>query len=71
MEQIENNKQVQNSIKQLEKELTTMKEEQGNLKEMINAYENQVRIQIKVLLKSFSLKSPLSQNFSLLYKKIS
>ena len=43
MEQIENNKQVQNSIKQLEKELTTMKEEQGNLKEMINAYENQVR----------------------------
>ena len=42
MEQIENNKQVQNSIKQLEKELTTMKEEQGNLKEMI-AYENQVR----------------------------
>lgn len=44
MEQIENNKQVQDSIKKLEKELTTMKEEQGNMKEMITSYENQVRI---------------------------
>lgn len=44
MEQIENNKQVQDSIKKLEKELTTMKEEQGNMKEIITSYENQVRI---------------------------
>lgn len=44
MEQIENNKQVQDSIKKLEKELTTMKDEQGNMKEMITSYENQVRI---------------------------
>lgn len=58
MEQIENNKQVQDSIKKLERELTTMKEEQGNMKEMITSYENQVRIdQVKVLLKSSFLKS--------------
>lgn len=58
MEQIENNKQVQDSIKKLEKELTTMKEEQGNMKEMITSYGNQVRIdQVKVLLKSSYLKS--------------
>lgn len=44
MEQIENNKQVQDSIKKLEKEFTTMKGEQGNMKEMIASYENQVRI---------------------------
>lgn len=43
-EQIENNRQVQETIQKLEKNLGQMKEEQIKIKEMLSTYDNQVRI---------------------------
>lgn len=49
-EQSENNKQIEESIKKLEKNLCNIREEQQKAKEMLNIYENQVRGKMKKIL---------------------
>ncbi|XP_017790071.1 PREDICTED: coiled-coil domain-containing protein 39 isoform X1 [Habropoda laboriosa] len=46
---IENNKEVQDSIKKLEKDLSKLKEDQCKMKEIISTYENQLAIQKNIM----------------------